>query len=60
MLTIDDSVNEPVPAIVLTINSRFITGIARIDTRLVILLDLNLVLSVSGKQIALQMGANPA
>jgi purine-binding chemotaxis protein CheW len=45
VLTIDDSVIEPAPAIVTTINSRFISGIARIDSRLVILLDLSLVLS---------------
>jgi purine-binding chemotaxis protein CheW len=56
VLTIDDSVIEPAPAIVTTINSRFITGIARIDTRLVILLDLNLVLTEGEKdQAALMM-----
>jgi purine-binding chemotaxis protein CheW len=50
VLTIDDSVIEPTPAIVTTVNSRFITGIARIDTRLVILLDLSLVLSEGEKE----------
>jgi purine-binding chemotaxis protein CheW len=49
VLTIDDSVIEPAPAIVTTINSRFIAGIARIDSRLVILLDLSLVLSETEK-----------
>lgn len=56
VLTIDDAVIEPAPAIVTTINSRFITGIARIDTRLVILLELNLVLTeVEKDQAALMM-----
>jgi purine-binding chemotaxis protein CheW len=45
VLTIDDSVIEPAPAIVTSVNSAFISGIARIDSRLVILLDLNQVLS---------------
>jgi len=45
VLTVDDSVIEPAPAIVTTINSAFIAGIARIDSRLVILLDLNKILS---------------
>jgi purine-binding chemotaxis protein CheW len=57
VLTIDDSVIEPAPAIVTTINSRFITGIARIDTRLVILLDLNLVLSESEKEHAAMLAS---
>jgi purine-binding chemotaxis protein CheW len=56
-LTIDDSVIEPAPAIVTTINSRFITGIARIDTRLVILLDLNLVLSETEKEHAAMLAS---
>jgi purine-binding chemotaxis protein CheW len=49
VLTVEDSVIEPAPAIVTTINSRFISGIARIDSRLVIMLDLRLVLSESEK-----------
>jgi purine-binding chemotaxis protein CheW len=52
VLTIDDSVIEPAPAIVTTINSRFISGIARIDSRLVILLDLSLVLTEGEKEQA--------
>jgi purine-binding chemotaxis protein CheW len=55
VLTIDDSVIEPAPAIVTTINSRFISGIARIDSRLVILLDLSLVLSEGEKAQAAAM-----
>jgi len=52
VLTIDDSSVEPAPPIVTTINSNFISGIARIDERLVILLDLNQVLSRAEKQQA--------
>jgi len=52
VLTIDDSIIEPAPSIVTTINSGFITGIARIDSRLVILLDLKKVLSREEKELA--------
>ncbi len=52
VLTIEDSLIEPTPALVTTINSRFITGIARIDNRLVILLDLNLVLTQEEREKA--------
>jgi purine-binding chemotaxis protein CheW len=52
VLTIDESVIEPAPAIVTTVNSHYITGIARIDSRLVILLDLSLVLSDGEKEQA--------
>ena len=45
VLTIDDALIEPAPALVTTVTSRFITGIARVENRLIILLDLNLVLS---------------
>lgn len=51
VLNIDDSIIEPAPSIVTTINSGFITGIARIDSRLVILLDLNKVLSREEKEL---------
>src|SRR5664279_5730798 len=40
VLTIDDSVIEPPPPMVSNINSEFIVGVAKIDKRLVILLDL--------------------
>ena len=55
VLTIDDSIISPAPAIVTTFNSSFISGIARIDTRLVILLDLNLVLTEGEKDQAAQL-----
>jgi purine-binding chemotaxis protein CheW len=45
VLTIDDSIIEPTPPIVTSIVSNFISGIARIDSRLVILLDLNKIFS---------------
>jgi purine-binding chemotaxis protein CheW len=49
VLTIDDSVIEPAPAIVTTINSSFIAGIARIDAKLIILLNLDQILSKEEK-----------
>jgi purine-binding chemotaxis protein CheW len=53
VLTIDDSVIEPPPPMVSNANSEFIIGVAKIGTRLVILLDLVKVLSVEEKnQIA--------
>jgi purine-binding chemotaxis protein CheW len=45
VLTVPDQAVEPAPAIAATVNSVFITGIAKIDERLVILLDLERVLS---------------
>jgi purine-binding chemotaxis protein CheW len=49
VLTIDDSVIEPAPSIVTTINSSFIAGIARIEKRLIILLNLDQILSKEEK-----------
>ncbi len=49
VLTIEDSVIEPPPPMVSNINSEFIVGVAKIDKRLVILLDLAKVLSVEEK-----------
>ncbi len=45
VLTIAEETVEPAPAITTTIESQFITGIAKLDGRLVILLDLSQVLS---------------
>jgi len=50
VLTIDDSTIEATPSIVSTVDSQFVTGIAKIDSRLVILLDLAKVLTASEKQ----------
>jgi len=53
VLTIDDAVIEPPPPMVSNINSEFIVGVAKIDKRLVILLDLSKVLTFDEKiQIA--------
>jgi purine-binding chemotaxis protein CheW len=49
VLTIDDSVIEPPPPMVSNVNSEFIVGVAKIDKRLVILLDLAKVLSADEK-----------
>jgi purine-binding chemotaxis protein CheW len=46
VLSISDSDVEPPPAMATTVNSTFIIGIAKIDTRLVILLDLKKILSL--------------
>ena len=49
VLTIDDNVIEPPPPMVSNVNSEFITGVAKIDKRLVILLNLAQVLTVEEK-----------
>jgi purine-binding chemotaxis protein CheW len=46
VLTIADSMIEPPPALVSSIDTSFITGIAKVDDRLIILLDMNKALSV--------------
>ncbi len=46
---IQDDIIEPPPPMVTTINSAFINGIAKLDSQLVILLDLSKVLSVEEK-----------
>jgi len=50
VLTIEDKVIEPSPPMVRNVNSEFIIGIAKIDKRLVILLDLAKVLSGEEKK----------
>jgi purine-binding chemotaxis protein CheW len=49
VLTIDDSVIEPPPPLASSINSEYIVGVAKIDKRLVILLDLGKVLTLDEK-----------
>lgn len=49
VLTIDDKVIEPPPPMMSNINSEYIVGVAKIDKRLVILLDLAKVLSADEK-----------
>jgi purine-binding chemotaxis protein CheW len=53
VLTVSDHTVEPPPTIAATIKTDFITGIARIDQHLVILLDLNCILK-SEEQAELQ------
>jgi purine-binding chemotaxis protein CheW len=47
VLTINEQAVEPAPNITTTIDSSFITGIAKIDQRLVILLDLEKVIAIN-------------
>jgi purine-binding chemotaxis protein CheW len=54
VLTIPDGAVEPAPTITTTADSAFITGIAKIDERLVILLDLARILSVEEQEALLQ------
>ena len=53
VLTIPDSVIEPTPPMISSVDTAFITGIAKLDNRLVILLDLTRVLSTK-EQTSLQ------
>ena len=53
VLTIQDTDIEPTPQIVTTVDSEFITGIAKLENRLIILLDLNSILTTP-KKMALQ------
>mgnify|MGYP000942778954 FL=1 len=55
VLTIDDSVIEPPPPMTSNVNSEFIVGVAKIDKRLVILLDLAKVLSADEKKQVAKM-----
>lgn len=52
VLTIDDSIIEPPPSMVSNINSTYIVGIANIDGRLIILLDLAKVLTIEEQTLA--------
>ena len=47
VLTIDDNIIEPPPPMVANINAEFVCGIARLDQRLVILLNLDSILGAS-------------
>ncbi len=50
VLRVQDEAIEPPPPMVTTINSAFITGIAKVGERLIILLDLAKVLTLSEKE----------
>jgi purine-binding chemotaxis protein CheW len=56
VLRISDETVEPTPAMVSTIDTAYIVGIAKVDKRLVILLDLSKVLSLNEQ---LSLGALP-
>ncbi len=60
VLTISEETIEETPSIATTIASNFITGIAKIDQRLVILLDLERVLSSGEQAELLGLGASQA
>ena len=55
VLTIEDNIIEPAPNMVKNINTDFITGIAKIDSRLVVLIDLSRVLNVDEQEIAVRI-----
>jgi purine-binding chemotaxis protein CheW len=57
VLTISDGAVEAVPKITTTVDSSFITGIAKVDERLVILLDLGSVLSAQEQEKLAQAAA---
>lgn len=60
VLRVDESAIEPPSPIVTTVNSVFITGIAKVDERLVILLDLARVLSTDEQDGLKTLQAAPA
>ena len=55
VLNVEDSLIEPPPPIATSINAEFITGVAKIDSRLIILLDLGRVLSSDEQKLASQL-----
>lgn len=55
VLTVPDQAVEPAPALTSTLDSRFITGIAKVDQRLIILLDLGKVLSVEEQEVLVEV-----
>ncbi len=57
VLSVEENVIEQTPALASNVNSEFITGVAKIDSRLVILLDLAKVLTMEEKiQVANVIG----
>ncbi|NMC54272.1 MAG: chemotaxis protein CheW [Chloroflexi bacterium] len=55
VLNVEDSLIEPPPPIATSINTEFITGVAKIDSRLIILLDLGRVLTSDEQTLASQL-----
>jgi purine-binding chemotaxis protein CheW len=58
VLTVSDQTVEAAPVITTSVNSSFITGLAKIDQRIIILLDLGKILSVQ-EQSNLQFSLEP-
>ena len=51
VLTIGEEIIEPTPAVVSSLDTTFITGIAKLEDRLIILLDLDKTLSSEEKEV---------
>lgn len=60
VLRVPEEAIEPTPPIVTTVDSAFITGIAKLEGRLVILLDLGKVLSLNEQEKLMALSAAPA
>lgn len=51
VLTVPESIIEPTPPMISSVDTTFITGIAKLENRLIILLDLNRVLSTKEQNL---------
>lgn len=60
VLRVPEDAIEPTPPIVTTVDSAFITGIAKLEGRLIILLDLGKILSINDQEKLMSMAAVPA
>ncbi len=60
VLRVSEEAVEPTPPIVTTVDSAFITGIAKLEGRLIILLDLGKVLSLNEQEKLAALAAVPA
>ncbi len=58
VLTLDDAVIEPPPAMISSATQAFITGVAKVDSRLIIMLDLEKVLSDKEKNVLEKLVSN--
>ncbi len=60
VLRVSEDAIEPTPPIITTVDSAFITGIAKLEGRLIILLDLAKVLSINEQEKITALAAVPA
>ncbi len=60
VLRVSEDAIEPTPPIITTVDSAFITGIAKLEGRLIILLDLAKVLSINEQAKIMALAAVPA